>query len=752
MKRIKRCPLTKRIPRDFAKNIAKYAGMICILVCTISIGSSFQSVMDGAVKYLDDIKSENYQEDGFFETLNPINDKAMEYFEENNIQVAGNFYVTEAEYDGDCKVLIFNERDKIDIPVIFEGNLPQKDNEIAIDHVFARHKGIAPGDEVTLKGQKFIVSGTVSLPDYSALFLNNTDLMMNTTHFCVSVVTGECFEQFSEGDITYRYSYKYNETDLSKAEKVALSEDMLKTLVENGNEVQNFLRADQNQSISFLEMDIGNDGPFMVAFVYILVALIAFIFAILTNSTIEHESVIIGTLLASGYKKSEIIRHYIQPTLMVAVAGSLIGNALGYTAMIKPFVDMYYTTYSIGPINIEFSVLAFLTTTILPVVIMVAINYLMLGMKLSLKPLKFLRRDLKKKKQKKAGKLPDVSFLNRFRLRVILQNKGSYIMLFLGVFLASFLLMFGIGLKPLMNHYTDTIDDSLPYEYQYVLKAPATAEGGEKLRVYEMDVWFPLGQKDIGVSLMGIENDSVFFNGAISDEGVTISSSLANKLNLKSGDELKLKDSSKEKEYTFKVSRVYPYNAAQCVFMARNELNKLLDDNEETYNCLISDRKLDIDNSYIAKQISRSDILGSANQMMDSFGTIILFINIFSVVVYMIIMYILTRVVIDKNTVSISYMKVFGYERKEIRKIYLTATTMVVIASLVMCIPLEIALFKATLVFLSSMIEGYVEFYLPAYVYAEIVVIGLAAYYVINALHMRSINKIPMSEALKNRE
>ena len=75
MKRIKRCPLTKRIPRDFAKNIAKYAGMICILVCTISIGSSFQSVMDGAVKYLDDIKSENYQEDGFFETLNPINDK-----------------------------------------------------------------------------------------------------------------------------------------------------------------------------------------------------------------------------------------------------------------------------------------------------------------------------------------------------------------------------------------------------------------------------------------------------------------------------------------------------------------------------------------------------------------------------------------------------------------------------------------------------------------------------------------------------
>ena len=115
-------------------------------------------------------------------------------------------------------------------------------------------------------------------------------------------------------------------------------------------------------------------------------------------------------------------------------------------------------------------------------------------------------------------------------------------------------------------------------------------------------------------------------------------------------------------------------------------------------------------------------------------------------------MYILTRVVIDKNTIPISYMKVFGYERNEIRKIYLTATTMVVVVSLLICIPIEIVLFKATLVFLSSMIEGYIEFYLPTYVYIAIIVIGLLSYYAVNAIHLRNINRIPMSEALKNRE
>lgn len=145
-------------------------------------------------------------------------------------------------------------------------------------------------------------------------------------------------------------------------------------------------------------------------------------------------------------------------------------------------------------------------------------------------------------------------------------------------------------------------------------------------------------------------------------------------------------------------------------------------------------------------------MLGAADQMMDSFSTVILFINIFSVVVYLVIMYIMTKLVIDKNALSISYMKVFGYEEKEIRKLYLTATTIVVLISLVVCIPLEVVLFKGTLVFLSSMIEGYIKFYLPAYVYFEIVIIGIAAYLCINALHMYHVKGIPMTEALKNRE
>ena len=747
-----RNPLYKRVPRDLKKNFIRYLGMVLILVCTICIGSSFQSTLNGATAYLENIREDNLQEDGFFEVAEEITPDMKSALKEHGLDVEENFYVTEHEYDESTKILLFNERKNIDIPTVFEGELPEKADEIAIDHVFARNREINIGDSMELCGRKYKVTGTVSLPDYTALFMNNTDLVMNASHFCVSVLSEAGFEELKDKNVTRRYSYRYRDNGLSDDEKVAVSEEIQKYLVTNGASLQNILRREQNQSIYFLEMDIGTDGPFIVVFVYILVAMIAFIFAILTANTIERESVIIGTLRAMGYKKWEIIWHYLQPTMIVAVTGSVIGNILGYTVMIEPFINMYYTSYSIGPIEISFDVKTFIITTVLPVVIMFIINFYMLARKLSLSPLKFLRRELKKGKQKKTIKLPDISFLGRFRMRVILQNKGAYFMLFTGVFFASFLLMFGIGLDPLMKHYTDSIDESLPYSYQYILKAPVDTDEGEKVFTYELESWYKLAKKDIGITCFGIDSDSRYFGEACYESGVGISSSLSQKLGLEVGDELVLKDKNFDREYTFKVAGVYEYDAALAMFIDKKQLNELLDVDEDSYNCILSDRKLDIDEACIAKLITREDMIGAANQMMESFHMVIVFINIFTVAVYIVIMYILTKVVIDKNALSISYMKIFGYNAGEIRKLYLTTTTIVVMASLVVCIPLEIVLFKGTLVLLSSMIEGYVKFFLPVSVYLEIVVVGIVSYFVINAFNIQEVKRIPMTDALKNRE
>ena len=750
-----RNPLNKRIPREFKKNAGKYIGIFLILVTTIILGSSFMATNDSAVSTLEKNDKECRIEDGQFETIEPVSENLKEQLKKEDIKLVENFYSTVNNYEGEAKILIFNEREEMNLPSIFEGELPDKEDEIAIERLFAKNRDIQIGDVITLNNLSFTVTATIAVPDYSSLFKSNSDLLMNTTDFGISLVTKEGFDRCDKDTLTYRYSYAFEDKSLSDEKEREKVGDMQKMLVLDGAKIQSFLTADENQSITFLREDMGKDGPMMKVFIYLLIMVIAFVFSILTNNTIESEAAIIGTLRASGYKKGEIVWHYLSPTIIIALVSSVVGNVIGYTFMLKPFEELYYGSYSIAPIKIQFNLEAFVTTTILPVVIMIFINWFMLYNKLSLSPLKFLRKDLNKKKQKKAIKLPNISFMNRFRLRVLLQNKVSYLILFIGIFISSFLLMFGIGLQPLIDHYVDEVDDSLTYEYQYMLKAPVEIENAEKLYVYSLKSWYELGKTDISISFMGVSDNSEFYKDIKlpeKEDEITISEPFAKKMNLKIGDEITFKDEYYDKEYKLRVYDICDYKGSLNAFMLRENLNKLLGNEKGTYNSYISNEELLIADEYLAKYITRSDMVGAAGQLMKSFEGVMQLINIFSVAVYMILMYILTKTVIEKNALSISFMKVFGYNSKEIGKLYLNATTITVIASLLTCIPVEVICFKYILVYIASMVEGYIPFYLPAWVYIAIIVIGIVAYFTVNTLHVRKVKNIPMSEALKNRE
>lgn len=747
-------PLNRRVFREIKENAGKYLGIFVILTCIIFVGSAFMVTLSSADITLKNQENTRMTEDGNFELLQEMPEDAKKFFEENQILLEENFYVTENEFLEKAKVLVYNERETLNLYDIFEGEAPKNESEIILDRLFADNHDIKVGDSITLCGNRFQVSGLAAFADYTSLFKSNQDLVMDVQGFGVAMVSREGFERFDKSQITHHYSYRFEDRDLSDKEKKELAEDMQVSLVMNGCLLQNFLSADHNQCISFLKNDMGKDGPMMEVFLYILLVIIAFVFAVLTGNTIEKEASVIGTLRALGYTRAEMIWHYLRPTLLVTVVAAIVGNILGYTVMLEPFLSMYYSSYCLPPIAIQFSMRAFAITTIAPVVIMVIINVVLLYNKLVLSPLKFLRKDLKKGKQKKVVKLPDLSFMSRFRIRVILQNKICYLILFVGIYLSGLLLMFGVGLGPLLDHYVENIDQTLPYEYQYILKAPVEAEGGEKVKMYSMSTYSKQYDKDIEITLMGVEKNSSFFDCVPSakEEEAVITGPMAKKLKLKAGDEITLKDSYFDKEYTFKITAVCDYDSTLGIFMEREVLNKLLGAYAEDFNCLVSNEKLTIDEAYLAKYLTRSDIIGATGQLMDMFDTVLKVFSISSVVIYMILMYILTKTVIEKNALYISFMKVFGYNSKEAGSLYLHATGITVILSVLVCLPLQHLGFGALMDSITGMIEGYVPFYLPAWVYVFIAVVGIGAYFVINSFHVRKVQKIPMSDALKNRE
>lgn len=214
----------------------------------------------------------------------------------------------------------------------------------------------------------------------------------------------------------------------------------------------------------------------MIVLLYVVIAIMAFVFAVTTNNTIFKEANVIGTLRASGYTRGELLLHYILLPIIVTLAGALVGNILGYTWFKDIFVDTYYQSYSLTTYTTLWNGEAFVLTTVVPFIIMVVINVLLIGYRLRLSPLKFLRKDLAVRQKKKAVHLPGFKFFNRFRLRIIIQNMPNYITLFVGILFANILLLFGIMMTPLLDHYQNEIQDKLIAKHQYVLKVPVEVD------------------------------------------------------------------------------------------------------------------------------------------------------------------------------------------------------------------------------------------------------------------------------------
>ena len=290
------------------------------------------------------------------------------------------------------------------------------------------------------------------------------------------------------------------------------------------------MTSDMNQTISFLPNDMGGDIPMIKALLYIILVILAFIFVVISETIIDEESTVIGTLLASGYTKNELIRHYMVLPIIITIVSCIIGNIVGYLIFPPYFKDMYYASYCLPPLKVQFIPEAFITTTIIPLVFMLVINYLMLRHKLNISPIRFLRRDTHKNRIKQHIKLKHGSFFRRFQIRVILQNKGSYFTLFIGILFASFILMFGIVMGPCIDNYLQNSEDSVKADYQYVLKQPVdikNAKDAEKLTITSLETYYKAGDLDLDVSFYGLDNDSKYYDDISlpsKDDEITISS------------------------------------------------------------------------------------------------------------------------------------------------------------------------------------------------------------------------------------
>lgn len=490
-------PLARRLPRELRHNIGKYLGIFLLMCGSIALTSGFLLAAHSIGCLIDNMRNEYTIEDGRVTTSFEATDAQLEAAEGategvGDVTFHKNFSIDAAIKkptgdDGTKRTLrTYAHRTEVDIASYCEGTKPQADNEVAVDRVFATNNGLAVGDKVELCGRAYTICGIMTLPDSQALFPNNSDFTVNTITFGVAEVTDAGFAALEDagGAPAYTYSFTFNDRDLSVAERTDAEKDMVEALTDADARVDDLIDADSNQGIGYARDDVDGDSAMWTTLLDIIIVIMAFVFVVLTDATIEEESAVIGTLLASGYRKREIILHYLALPAIVGILAAGLGCTLGVAFFTEPMRNLYYGSYSLPPFRVYWSWEIFVKCAVVPAAALILITLVGLLRKMGKTPLQFLRHEASGKSGTKRGlQLPErMGFVTRFRLRVFLRNLGNFATLFVGIAFASLLLLFGLAILPTMTHYADNLETSLVAEHQYTLKAPLELEGSNQER------------------------------------------------------------------------------------------------------------------------------------------------------------------------------------------------------------------------------------------------------------------------------
>ncbi len=683
-----------------------------------------------------------------------------------------NFFRNEEEdynNDGtaDGTIRVFARTDEINEACLMDGSFPEAEDEIAIDRMHADNVGIKVGDTVKVGGQPYQVTGLIAYVNYATLHEKSTDLMFDALKFDVAMVTNAGFDRLHES-IHYSYAWKYETSPADEKEEKKCSDDFMRALLTQtvvaDNEIEDYVPAYANPAIHFATDDMGSDEAMGGVLLDILIVIIAFIFAITISNTITKEASAIGTLRASGYTRGELIRHYISMPVIVTLLAAIIGNILGYTVFKNVVVSMYYNSYSLPTYKTIWNPDAFYKTTMIPIVLMFVVNLIVIVRMMHHTPLQFLRHDLKKTKRKKAIRLPRWNFFHRFRLRIMFQNMANYLVLFVGIFFIMVMLAMAVGMPDTLSYYKSHAKDMMFADYQYVLTSYKDEEN-EIIKTKNQDaepfnMTSLLRKSDVldeEVSVYGVAADSDYVKitglDQLSEKEAYITESFSQKYDLQVGDSVTLEEKYENKSYTFTVAGIYAGYQSIAVFFSNENYRKVFDLDDEAFTGYFSNEVLtDLDDDMIATVITERDITKMCDQLDHSMGSYMNYFQILCILLSAVMIYLLTKLIIEKNENAISMTKILGYENREIASLYLLSTTIVVVIADAISVVLGTIVMNIVWKAILFEYSGWFAFVIEPVGYLKMFGFVLIGYLIVLFFDFRRIKKVPMDQALKNVE
>ena len=518
-----------------------------------------------------------------------------------------------------------------------------------------------------------------------------------------------------------------------------------------------FIGKADNPRIDSAADDVQINYSASIIFGILLVVLFAYVISVFIVHTIDRESSVIGALYSMGVKRRTLTLSYVAVPVIVTFVSGLIGTLIAiYTpAGIPAQMADSLGYFSMPKMDIIVKPFILIYGLVIPPVTAFIVNVLVVRNRLIRTPLSLLHNEQKAVSGKEL-KIKGLKFIPMFRLRQIIREIRAGLTVIFGLFMSLLVALLALNTSVYCTNVKNSYIDLTKYEYMYNYKYPtedvpvggyeAVAEGFKKeIYGYTFDV-----------TVLGISKDNPFFDvGTLpdNDSDVVISSSVANKYNLSVEEIFTLSDDKDERLYAFRIAGICDYTASMFVFMDIERCRDLFNEDDDYFNVVFSDHALDIDSGRLYSTVSKEEIARSSGIYVEMMGPMVTTMSVASAVIFLVVMYLMVKMMIDRSAFNISLVKVFGFRNREVRKMYLDGNFYIVAIGALISIPLcKMIMDYIYPRYLVSNVGVGVTADFPPELYAAIFAVVIVLYLAINLVLTGRIRKIKPAEVLKNRE
>ncbi len=651
--------LRRRYVRNIRQNLSFYIASTVLTMAALFLFFLFHIAGNAILDFADEFFEKQKLEDAHFTTYIPIPESDIEDMEEEyGITLEAQSYIN-IDTDG-TTARVFQKTRKVDLCNVTEGEDADEKGEIILSEGYAVNMEISIGDQIRIGEEDYTVTGFFQRPDYLYMMENEDDSYKNISTFFLAYMPEEDFAELGETNCQYLVRYNGNEdTDFRRA-------------VNDKYQMHSYTAAEENQRIvmvrSQAEMFLIMSWMLLCILPLVAVALIC----IIISRKVKTEQQMIGTLSAMGYTRAQLARHYAGFAAIPGIIGGVLTSVVT-AAVAQPYGELGLTDYEPMRISCSLSWYAAVLGIVIPTVMYVLAALLSVRRLLRQNTVLLLNGsgDEGRRKLRRVLAGRKLSFRIKFAVRLLIGSPARSFVIFLGIFLGSFIMLTGFSIYDSARHMADTVEVTAgEYEYQYVLGELLYENpyGGELILAAPVE-----GERGETLTVMGTDNEQSLLNLTDKEgqkistkDGYYITSLAAYLCGWKTGDRVTLYNPLSLEQIHIRISGIVENDTAQIIYASRANAAEMTEVDKNAGNMIISEEKLDIPENIVESESRKSDLEEQVDTIIDQTSYMIDTMVGLGIVICIASVYVAVNMLVSENRRNISMLKVLGYPDRKI--------------------------------------------------------------------------------------